>query len=102
MKYQLVVQFPENTNYDLGWLIEIEDKLIEILRDSEVDGHDIGSREMNIFILTDTPIKTFETVKNILKNYDSALEDIKIAYRDINDEQFCCLWPTELTEFQVA
>jgi len=101
MKYQLVIQFPENAHYDLDWLIETEDKLIEILRDSEVDGHDIGSGEMNIFIFTDTPIKTFETVKNILKNCDSALEDTKIAYRDINDEQFYCLWPTGVTEFQV-
>lgn len=101
MKYQLTVQFPEDLGHDFDWLIDVEDQFIELLRDAEVDGHDIGSGEMNVFILTDTPDKTFEAVKRILKRKDDALENAKIAYRDINDDKYFCLWPKGLTEFKV-
>jgi len=102
MKYQLIVQFQNNSNYDFDWLIEVEDKLIETLRDAEEDGHDIGSGEMNIFIFTNTPTKTFETVKNVLKNYGPVLENTKIAYREVKKDQYFCLWPKGLTEFMVV
>lgn len=101
MKYVLVIQFPENLEHDLDWLIEIENKLIDTLSDAEVDGHDIGSGEMNIFIFTNMPAKTFKVIKDILENSNSVIENAKIAYRDINSSQYFCLWPKELTKFQV-
>ncbi len=101
MKYQLVLQFPENSDRDLDWLINLENELYKHqLVDADIDGHDIGSGEMNIFIFTNYPMEVFEKIKVVLKNCD-ALDEMKSAYRDVNSEHFMCLWPEDLTDFQV-
>ena len=66
MKYQLVLQWPvPEINFDK--LIEIEDLLIQRLPgDHQVDGHDFGSGESNIFLLTDDPKTCWENVWRIL------------------------------------
>lgn len=103
MKYQLVIQFPGKSTDDFDHLIEIEDELEEKLTDnSEVDGHDFGSGEMNIFILTNEPVETFNQVKTILAEMDDDLSVVKVAYRDIEAEDFTILWPNNLTEFVVT
>ncbi|MDQ2994276.1 MAG: DUF695 domain-containing protein [Pseudomonadota bacterium] len=101
MKYQLVIQFSEESYGDLDWIINIEDRLDECLVDAEVDGHDIGNGEVNIFIHTNNPEDTFEAVKNLLQNDYSAFNDAKIAYGDLGGDRYTCLWPKELTEFKV-
>jgi hypothetical protein len=54
MNYQLVLQFRAESVQEFGELVVLEDLLIEKLpEDSEVDGHDFGCGEFNIFILTD-------------------------------------------------
>jgi hypothetical protein len=101
MKYQLVLQWPASSVDDYDSLISIEDSLIEELPgDSEVDGHDAGSDQVNIFIRTDRPTKTFDDVKNILKESD-AWKDIRIAYRDLERSQYTVLWPESLNEFNI-
>jgi hypothetical protein len=61
MRTQLVLQF--TTDEDLGSfdnLIGFEEALSSLIGETaEVDGHDFGSGEMNIFILTDDPVATF-------------------------------------------
>ena len=100
MKYQLVIQFSGESEGDFDRLIELEDELEELLSDeSEVDGHDFGSGEMNIFILTNEPSGTFEQVKSALTKKD--LSTMKAAYRDIESENFSILWPKGLAEFVV-
>ena len=101
MKYQLVIQFVGESEDDFDHLIQLEDELEELLSDeSEVDGHDFGSGEMNIFILTNEPNGTFEQVKAALTKKD--LSTMKAAYRDIESEVFSILWPKNLTEFVVT
>lgn len=100
MKYQFVIQFSEENYSDIDWIANIEDKLDECLVNAEVDGHDIGSGEVNIFIHTDTPVDTFEVVKKTLQK-NSILVDAKIAYSEIDKDNFVCLWPKGLTEFSV-
>ncbi len=102
MKYQLVIQFPEAMFGDLDWIIEMEDRLAENLQNAEVDGHDIGSGEVNIFIHTNHPQQTFELVKNILQREEEVLENAKVAYRDFSGEEFYCLWPADLKVFDIA
>jgi len=101
MKYQLVIQLPEESYGNIEWIAKIEDILDKNLIDAEVDGHDIGSGEVNIFINTNVPTDTFEAIKIVLQN-DSVLEDAKIAYREINSESYFCLWPNDLTTFKVV
>ena len=74
MKYQLVLQWPASSIRDFDTLIEIEDVLLEGLKDgSDVDGHDAGSNEMNIFIQTNNPEITFKEIKAVLGTHDFGL-----------------------------
>jgi len=104
MKYQLVLQFPEfseNSDRNLDWLFNLENKLrTQQLIDADIDGHDIGSGEMNIFIFTNYPREVFKKIKVVLKNCD-ALDEMKSAYRDVDSDHYICLWPADLTDFQV-
>ena len=71
MKYQLVLQWPASSIKDYDAMIEIEDALVEKLSGgNEVDGHDAGSGEMNIFIRTDNPKRAFNEIKGILGSRD--------------------------------
>lgn len=95
MEYQLVLQFPRSTLKDFDQLIELEDALIAELGESaEVDGHDFGSGEMNIFIYTYKPGETFETIKPFLAQQD-ALASLRAAYRPTEGENYTLLWPTD-------
>lgn len=101
MKYQLVIQFPEDLYGDLDWIADIEDIMDESLIDAEIDGHDIGSGEVNIFIHANNPINSFKVVKDILEKENIALESIKAAYRDLSSEDYIPLWPENLVEFNI-
>ena len=93
MKYQLVLQFPAGSIADYDELIAIEDLLIEELDGrADVDGHDCGSGEMNIFIITDEAKGIFDCVKPLLakrKNF----EKLVAAYREVDGEQYTTIWP---------
>src|SRR5262252_2262762 len=102
MKYQLVLQWPVSSLKDCDELIAIENKLIESLSlGSEVDGHDAGSGEVNIFILTDDPELTFSEAKVILGNSDPWL-NVRAAYREVAKGHYITLWPENLTDFRIA
>ncbi len=56
MRYQLLFKFRGDSLADLDATAALEDDLIEELGDSaDVDGHDIGSCETDIFIFTSDP-----------------------------------------------
>jgi len=102
MKYQLVLQFPVTENFDFDALIELETKLtFELGRDHDVDGHDFGSGEMNIFIHTNSPNDAFE--KAIVLLGDQFASTLKAAYRLVGSDQFTWLHPAANEEvFHVA
>ena len=90
--YQLVLQFPAFA-VDLDDLIEIEDELLATIRPPAiVDGHDFGTGEGNIFILTDSPAATFEGVLPVLKSL-SRERDVTAAYRSLEGEEYTVIWP---------
>jgi hypothetical protein len=103
MKAQLVLQFKTGEDSDsFDRLIRFEEELITIIGETaEVDGHDFGSGEMNIFILTDDPIVTFTLTQ---KTIDSVRPTgkMKAAYRLLDHEDYVCLWPPELSHFDIA
>jgi hypothetical protein len=102
MKYQLVVQWPAHSINDYDSLIEAENLLIDHLSPiHEVDGHDAGANQVNIFIRTDDFLKAFEEVRTVLQ-YEDLWTGARIAYRDIKDTEYVILWPATLIDFQVA
>ena len=68
---------------------------------SEVDGHDFGSGEFNIFILTDQPKESFNAAEKTIEHYRPP-QTLKAAYRELGQDNFVILWPTNLQEFKIA
>jgi hypothetical protein len=102
MKYQLVLQWPAASIKEYNTLIEIEDVLTEKLSaNSEVDGHDAGSSEMNIFIRTDNPEASFNEIKSTIGSRDFWI-DARVAYREVTKNEYFILWPQGLAEFKVT
>jgi hypothetical protein len=64
-------------------LAALEDLLVEILPShSVVDGHDFGSREFNIFILTGQPKESFHAAEKTI-HHDRPLQALRAAYREL-------------------
>jgi hypothetical protein len=103
MRYQLVLQFRGDTLHDYDQMIAVEERLIEALGDSaDVDGHDAGSGETNIFIFTSDPVATFRQARPVLQSMDQ-LDEVTAAFREVAGEQFTIIWPEGPTwEFTVA
>tara|TARA_B100001964_G_scaffold139782_1_gene154071 strand:+ start:476 stop:784 length:309 start_codon:yes stop_codon:yes gene_type:complete len=101
MNYQLVLQFPGKSEENFDILIEMEEKLEEGLDSmSDVDGHDFGSDEMNIFIYSSNPKECFEQAKWLLIDIID-LNTMRAAFRHVKSEDFTILWPKGLKMFEV-
>ncbi|NCC49578.1 MAG: hypothetical protein EOM20_00025 [Spartobacteria bacterium] len=101
MNKQLVIQFSGKSITDYDLLTKIEESLeVAIASDADIDGHDFGHGEMNIYIFTNNPIQTFSSVKNVIESY-GLLHDMKAAYRNPEEETFTTLWPEGLKEFAI-
>ena len=102
MNYQLVLQFPfTNSLNEYDSMIGIEDLLIEKLTDEhDVDGHDAGSGETNIFIYTNNPQSAFEEITHILSGHTSWPE-MRAAYRQADGDEYTVLKPKGLAGFSV-
>ena len=101
-KYRLVLQWTSLLQSDYDAIVDIESRLIDSLdEEDEVDGHDTGSGEMNIFLNTDRPQKLFEEVKRVLAG-DQYLEKMRVAYRRLDGEEYTIIWPLGLKAFSVS
>jgi hypothetical protein len=103
MDYQLVLQFKGNAILDFDSLVTLEDNLQRIVEPTaEVDGHDIGSGEVNIFVLTADPVATFQQAKSLLSDA-SLLHKVGVAYRELRSDKHIVVWPESSTEgFKIA
>lgn len=101
MNYQLVIQLDEALYGDLDWIAEVEERLDDALSEGYVDGHDIGSGELNLFIHVNDLQNTFSIVKTILEEEGVNLKNVTIAYREISAEGYIVLWPKDLEEFKI-
>ena len=98
MKFQLALQFPANSIADYDEIIALGDELSEKLGSlAEVDGHDCGSSEMNIFIHTDEPKKVFETILPVVTKR-KLMENLVAAYRERTGEKYTVIWPIGFTK----
>jgi hypothetical protein len=101
MNFQLVIQFRSTDRHSLERLHALEDKLAQSLgKGGEVDGHDFGMGECNVFVLTNDPRSAFEHVREHLLREEDA--DWKAAFRHVNEESFTVLWPSAETPFEIA
>ena len=65
MKFQIVLQFSEDI-LSFDEVIRLEEKLIDILDESQVDGHDKGMGEINYYVLTSDVEKCFKQISKLL------------------------------------
>jgi hypothetical protein len=98
----LVLQWPSSSASavnDFDLLISLEDAIEESLGNlGIVDGHDIGSGEMNIFIFAQDPVLAFERVKSI-PTISRHLSNLKAGYREVGKDEFQPLYPEGLDRF---
>lgn len=101
MKYQLVLQFAAASTEDFDRLVALEESLIGELDDlGTVDGHDFGLGELNVFILTDDPVESFNKAHRVVTN-QGVPNAMRSAYRRVDGEDYVILWPSSLKEFKV-
>lgn len=102
MKYQIVIQWPASSIADYDSVIEVDSALIDSLSEgNEVDGHDAGSGEMNIFVRTDNVQDAFVEIKGLLAAR-AALSSARVAYREVGRNEYTILWPEHLKRLSVA
>jgi hypothetical protein len=93
MKFQVVLQWPATSMSDFDGMVEIEDLLVEKLSEQcDVDGHDFGSEETNIFVHTHDPLRAFEEIRIILSGH-KLWPHARIAYRRVDGTEYAVLWP---------
>jgi hypothetical protein len=101
-KYQLVLQWPASSIQDYDEMIQLEKTIAANLDGlGDVDGHDAGSGQMNIFIFTDAPTQAFEQIRSVLGKKDF-MPDLKAAYRKVGQSGFTILHPDGLTSFKIV
>jgi hypothetical protein len=92
-RFQVVIQFPESHFAKLAEVLDFEQKLIASLpRTHEVDGYDVGMGTVNFFVLTNTPMAVFRNFRKYL-GIRKVEKQVRIAYRDMNSDEFVNLWP---------
>jgi hypothetical protein len=102
MKYQLVLQWSGSSIDDYDEMIELEELLTEVLPDgSDLDGHDVGMNQVNIFIHTDSPERAFGAVQPALSAHNR-LNDARVAFRELSKHDYTILWPSSLQTFEVT
>ena len=102
MKYQLVLQVRNVGPGDLNRLLRWENVLTEhVAKSARVDGHDFGTGEFNVFILTDDPAATFRSIQESAE-IQSLTRPTAPAYRQTESDDYTVLWPAGQDQFHVA
>ena len=102
MVYQLVLQFAPWGDRSFDDLIALEDRL-EAIGDleAEVDGHDLGAGEANIFLSTSDPLRTVTHCLPAI-GAEGLLPLLAAAFRRDGQEQYRRIWPVgDVTPFAV-
>jgi hypothetical protein len=94
---QLVLQFSPwgSDTHDFDKLISLEEQLIDALAGkAEVDGHDMGSDEANIFIHTLDAHTTFSDSFPVVQR-SGLVPLLGAAYREVAADEYIRLWPKD-------
>jgi len=97
MEYQLVIKFWRKSLADEAFLTAIEGKLKEVLGDAvELEGYDVSSKEINLFMLASDPRHSFRRAKDILEEW-GVLNGMSAAFRVVGGTHFTSIWPLRAT-----
>jgi hypothetical protein len=95
----LVLQFPVASTDDYDAVVELEERLMDELRDSaDVDGHDVGGGVMNVFVFTDDPSGTLDRALRVLGASPLA-GSLRAGSRREDEDTYTPLWPEGLDRF---
>ena len=102
MEYQLVLQFAPWNGRAFDDLIALEERLEAIVDlDADVDGHDLGSGEANIFLFSDDPARALTHCLPAI-SAEGLLSLLSAAYRKAGEEEFIRVWPVgDTTPFEL-
>jgi hypothetical protein len=100
--YQLVLQFAPWGDRSFDDLIALEGRLEAIVDlEADVDGHDLGAGEANIFLFTRDPLRTVTHCMPAIAA-DGLLPLLAAAFRKDGEEQYSRVWPVgDVTPFTV-
>ena len=97
----LISQLPGCSTKDLDELIEFEDAVIDCIGALGIaDGHEFGSGERNIFVVTDQPESAYRCIKSVFES-KRVMTDLKVAYRKAEGWEYKILYPPRLQDFTV-
>lgn len=97
----LVIQWGASLS-DYDAMTKFEEVLESSLTDgATIDGHDMGSGDMNIFVATGDPVKTFAEVGAAMR-LSSLWTAVRAAYREIDGDEYIVVWPPGLSTFRVT
>lgn len=93
MQYQLILRFRKASLENAEQIVALEKALAEPLRGSAtLDGHDIGARNIDLFILSADPASSFRRSKLALEAL-GLLDKVVAAYRLEGGARFTVVWP---------
>jgi hypothetical protein len=92
-EFQLVLQFKPWGDRPPDDLVAVEERLEALADfDADVDGHDFGSGEGNIFIITSDPHRTLRECMPAI-TAQGLLPFLSAGYRQLEGDSYVRLWP---------
>jgi hypothetical protein len=93
MDYQLVIKFWRKSLEDETFLTTIQSDLKAVLGDAaELDGYDVSDKEINLFVLTPDPKRSFRRIKTVLDSR-GIVQGVSAAFRLVGGARFTSIWP---------
>ncbi len=97
MDYQLVIKFWRKSLEDETILPAIQSELKGVLGDAvELDGYDVSDQEINLFVLTPDPRRSFRRIRAVLESR-GIVRGVSAASRLVGGAQFTSIWPPRST-----
>ena len=100
--FQLVLQFAPWADADLEDLVRLEEQLSAVVPSDAIDGHDLGSDEANIFILTEDPKSMLSACSPVIREA-GLFWKFSAGCRAVDQDEYVRLWPAgDASTFSVA
>ncbi len=97
MDYQLVIKFWRQSLEDETILPAIQSELQGVLGDAvKLDGYDVSDQEINLFVLTPDPRRSFRRIRAVLESR-GIVRGVSAASRLVGGAQFTSIWPPRST-----